>query len=225
MKIDELYLDIDSQGDLMLPDGGFYVQGAAAILPRIRGLIQHAGEHRQLVVSTMQTYAANSAEFEHLPLHCVDGTPGWSKVPVTLLNPHYFAEATRDASADWKSIASENAQIVVRKGTLAPFDDALMRVVFEQLAPKRVTIFGVTSDYGVIPSAEYLLDQGCEVRIIFDAMRGVSDDNASKAQGQLERRGAELASTADIIGSAHRRRPTSRSLANGRRKASKATQS
>ncbi|MEQ8763160.1 MAG: isochorismatase family protein [Planctomycetota bacterium] len=217
MNFEEIYLDIDTQGDLMLPDGGLYVQGAAAILPRIRGLIQHAHDEQALVISTMQTYPADAQEFDHLPKHCVEGSTGWGKVPVTLVKPYYDVVAEGDEQPDWPTIAKEHAQIIVRKRELPPFETTLLGEIFEALAPERVTIFGVTSDFGVIPSAEYLIAKGHRVRVVFDAMRGVSDDNAAKDQTRLQQDGAELVTTADIIGSNVRRRPTSRSLASRRK--------
>src|SRR5438132_12743441 len=77
-----VFFDIDTQIDFMYPSGALYVPGAE----RIVDIVAELNRKAPLVISTMCAHSEDDPEFEVYGHHCVVGTIGQQKPPITLLN-------------------------------------------------------------------------------------------------------------------------------------------
>jgi nicotinamidase/pyrazinamidase len=82
-----------------------------------------------------------------------------------------------------------------------PNAEALLgRVRALSSAEPELVVFGVATDYCVRAAAEGLLDRGCRVTILEDAIRAIDASNGEAALAELARRGARRATFADLRG-------------------------
>src|SRR5512135_1494803 len=82
------FIDIDTQRDFMLPGGALYVPRAETLLPALERLTRFAVDNGIPLISTMDAHETDDPEFARFPRHCVKDTPGYAKIPETLLPGH-----------------------------------------------------------------------------------------------------------------------------------------
>jgi nicotinamidase-related amidase len=168
----QIYLDIDTQNDFMLPAGSLYVPGAEKLIPTIAGLNRRAPK----LISTMCEHVENDPEFKTYPVHCVTGTVGQTK-PASLLVPN---------------------QILFPKQELDAFASGHLLPMLNEFNSDGYVVYGVVTEICVRFAVEKLLTLGKPVTIVKDAIQhldaGVADSflMAFSAGGGLVRSSTEL---------------------------------
>ena len=171
-----VFLDIDTQIDFMYPSGALYVPGAERILPVIAELNRKAPR----LISTMCAHSEDDPEFEIYGHHCVLGTLGQQKPPVTLLH---------DASR----------QILFPKQQLDVFSVPEFLPLLERLNSDRYVVYGVVTEICVKCAAFGLLKSGKRVEIVADAVRSLNEAEASKMLNDFVQSGGRLTSAAAAV--------------------------
>lgn len=192
-----IFWDVDTQVDFLSPDGKLYVPGSEAIVPTLQRLTQWAAEHRTLVVASADAHHADDAEFHQWPPHCVVGTAGQQKIPETslprrLVLPNRPAEIPADLSA-WQ-------QVILEKQHLDVFTNPNAGTLVEQLGRPDVVLYGVVTELCVSAAARNLLQQGCRVTLVEDAIAAIDSAKAQQCLNEFAGLGAQLARAGDVIG-------------------------
>ena len=195
---DFILWEVDVQVDFVLPEGKLYVPGAEKLLPRIRRLTDMARQGRVFLVSHGDFHAPDDPEFKIFPPHCVKGTAGAELVPEALTEK--VARVPNEAGAALPQDFSKYQQILLEKQTLDIFEslhaDALVQRLERQA---EFIVFGVVTEYCVSFAAKGLLERGRRVAVVQDAIETLKREDGEKAIAELERLGARLTTTEQVL--------------------------
>lgn len=80
-----LFVDVDTQLDFCDKEGALYVNGGEQIISTV-AMLNAVAENspKAALIGCVDTHAVNDPEFNTWPKHCVKGTKGWLKHPLTL---------------------------------------------------------------------------------------------------------------------------------------------
>ncbi len=195
---DFILWEVDVQADFMLPGGKLYVPGAEKLLPNIRRLTDLARQGKVFLVSHGDFHAPDDPEFRIFPPHCVKGTAGAELVPEALTEK--VVRVSNDASAQIPENLYQYQQILLEKQTLNIFEsrhaDELVRRLGTQ--PEFI-VFGVVTEYCVSFAARGLLERGCRVAVVRDAIETLKRQDGESAIAELQRLGARLTTTEQAL--------------------------
>jgi len=157
------------QRDFVEPDGGLYIQGAEATIPRIAALISEARTRGESVAWSQDWHPSHTPHFQSLggvwPAHCVAGTPGAELVPElsSLLAPDDIVVRKGTDGEDGYSAFTtlDIASGATRQTTL----DAALR----SRGASHLKICGVATDWCVRATALDALALGYTVEIVLSA--------------------------------------------------------
>jgi nicotinamidase/pyrazinamidase len=190
-----LFIDVDTQIDFMLPYGRLYVQEAEQLLPILKQLTGFARAHRIPIVSSADAHGADDPEFKQFPPHCVKGTPGQQKVPETLI-PSSLTVIPEQGTF---SLPSSPVQVIVEKSSFDIFSNPNTEAVLWQLNRRQLVIYGVATDYCVRAAALGARARGYEVKVVEDAIKGITPEDCAKALEEMRRAGSEIISARTIL--------------------------
>lgn len=173
-----VFFDIDTQIDFMYPAGALYVPGAERIVPVVAALNRKAPH----LISTMCLHAEDDPEFRVYGHHCVGGTVGQQKPPLTLLN-------------------DPSRQILFPKRKLDVFSVPELLPLLEGLNADRYVVYGVVTEICVKCAALGLLKSGKRVEIVTDAVRSLNESAASEMLREFTSGGGRLTNASEVIAS------------------------
>ncbi len=171
-----VFFDIDTQIDFMLPTGALYVPGAENIIPIVAALNRKA----PIVISSMCAHAEDDPEFTIYGHHCVLGTVGQQKPPVTLLN-------------------NPARQFVMPKQELNVFSNPDLLPLLKRLNADSYVVYGVVTEICVQFAAFGLLDTGKTVTLVTDAIRSLDDSAAASMIARFTEAGGRLVTSQDLL--------------------------
>jgi nicotinamidase/pyrazinamidase len=193
-----VFWEVDTQQDFMLPGGKLYVPGAEKIIPNIHRLVELVRAGRVLLVSDSCEHSPEDLEFKTFPPHCIRGTSGASIVPEGLAQTVYTI--SNDPSAKLPDSIFENQQINLEKQTLDVFDNPHAETIVNRLGKDaEYMVFGVVTEYCVRLAAKGLLDRGCKVSVIKDAIETLDAAEGRRTLDELKSLGAQFVSTDQAI--------------------------
>jgi nicotinamidase/pyrazinamidase len=175
---------VDVQNDFC-PGGALAVPNGDEVVPVINRLL----EHRWLSVATMDWHPAEHGSFESRggpwPPHCVQGTTG----------------AQLHGELDAAKI-----QHVITKGShpdhdaYSGFQGTELAKILRDKGVHRVVVCGIATDYCVQATAQDALQEGFEVLVLEDAIRGVevNPGDCHRALEKLRQAGAEVIASSDL---------------------------
>lgn len=199
IDVEQILVDIDTQRDFMLPGGALYVPGAEQIIPNLVRLFDHALAARIPVLSSADRHGKDDPEFEQFPPHCVAGTDGQAKLPETLMSRYLAVEPDQEIDEPERVLGSYE-QIVFNKTLFDVWSNAGAVSLIESIRADEFTVFGVATDYCVRSAGLGLLQRGCRVRVVGDAVRPVSEETGRIAEEELRSAGARWVTTDEVIG-------------------------
>jgi nicotinamidase/pyrazinamidase len=177
-------LVVDVQNDFC-PGGALPVSGGHEVVPVINQLLKHDW----LTVATMDWHPAEHCSFEPYggpwPPHCVQGTTG------AALHPDLDA-AQIDVIITKGSHADEEAY--------SGFHGTELSQILRDKGVKRVVVCGLATDYCVRATARDALQEGFEVLVLEDAIRGVEVNagDCQQALDELRQAGAQVILSSDL---------------------------
>lgn len=195
---DYIFWEVDVQRDFMLPGGNLYVPGAEKLLPNIHLLTDAARQGRVFLVSHGCFHTPNDPEFKTFPPHCVKGTKGAELVPEALTDQ--VLRVPNDTNAKLPPDLSAYQQILLEKQTLNIFESRHADELVNRLGNQaEFVVFGVVTEYCVSFAANGLLQRGRRVAIVQDAIETLNKDQGAATVSELERLGARVTTTGDIL--------------------------
>ena len=195
---DYIFWEVDVQADFMLPGGKLYVPGAEKLLANIRKLTDAARRDEVFLVSHGDFHPANDPEFKQFPPHCLKGTPGAEFVPEALTDRSVRVE--NEAGARLPEDLSRYQQIILEKQTLDIFETRHVDSLVEHLGnTAEFVVFGVVTEYCVNYAAAGLLKRKRRVAVVRDAIETLAPEAGNKALTELQRLGATLVTTDEIL--------------------------
>ena len=193
-----VFWEVDTQQDFMLPGGKLYVPGAEKIIPNIDRLVALVRAGRVLLVSDACEHSSDDPEFKTFPPHCIRGTPGARIVPEGLAQTVYTIP--NDPSAKLPDSIFENQQINLEKQSLDVFDNPHTETIVNRLGKDtEYMVFGVVTEHCVRLAAKGLLDRGCKVSVIKDAIETLDATEGRRTLDDLKSLGAQFVSTDQAI--------------------------
>ena len=191
---DFIFWEVDVQADFMLPGGKLYVPGAEKLLPNIRRLTDAARRGQVFLVSHGCFHSPNDPEFKIFPPHCVRGTDGAELVPEALTDKVF--RVPNEADAKLPDDLSQYQQILLEKQTLNIFESRHADALVQRLgSAAEFVVFGVVTEYCVSFAAKGLLERGCRVAVVRDAIETLKAEDGQKTVAELERLGARITTT------------------------------
>lgn len=192
--ITTVFFDIDTQFDFLDPSGALYVPGAEAIVDRVAALNHWAGSHGIPVISTMDAHTVNDPEFRDWPPHCIEGAPGQRKPPSTLLDRRVIVGNT----AGLPEIESAQ-QILLEKQALDCFTNVNLNALLERLGAQRCVVYGVVTELCVRHAAFGLLETGCRVELVSDAIKELDPSVGATMMVDFIAAGGALTTTEQVL--------------------------
>jgi nicotinamidase/pyrazinamidase len=180
----EALIIVDVQNDFC-PGGALAVPRGDEVVPVINRLL----ERHWLSVATKDWHPADHCSFESRggpwPPHCVQGTAGAE------LHPELDATKIR---------------LVITKGShpdrdaYSGFQGTELAKILREKGVNRVVVCGIATDYCVRATAHDALQEGFEVLVLEDAIRGVEvqPGDSQRALEELRQAGAEVIISSDL---------------------------
>jgi nicotinamidase/pyrazinamidase len=195
---DLIFWEVDVQADFMLPCGKLYVPGAEKLLPNIRKLTDAARRGEVFLVSHGCFHSENDPEFKQFPPHCVKGTAGAEFVPEALAET--FVRVENDPSSNVPEDLSRYQQIILEKQTLDIFETRHVDELVKRLGSDAdFVVFGVVTEYCVSCAVKGLLQRKRRVAVVRDAIETLALEVGNKALTELQRLGATLVTTDEVL--------------------------
>jgi nicotinamidase/pyrazinamidase len=189
-----VFVDIDTQRDFLEPDGALFVPGSTEIIPNLERLTRFARRHGIPILATACAHRPDDPELRTFPPHCMIGTPGQSRVSATAVAGSY--------PLDERSSLPEPlpAHMTLPKHEYDLFTHPLANDLIGRLDADRprFLVYGVATDYCVRAAALGLLDRGCRVALVVDAIRAIDTAAEPEILTRFARRGVLLTLTAVV---------------------------
>ena len=191
---DFIFWEVDVQRDFVLPGGHLYVPGAEKLLPNIKRLTDAARQGRVFLVSHGDFHPPNDPEFKIFPPHCVKGTAGSELVPEALTEK--VARVDNQESAKLPNDLSQYQQILLEKQTLSIFESRHADELVQRLGKQaEFVVFGVVTEYCVSYAVKGLLERGCRVAVVRDAIETLKAEDEQKTIAEWKELGVRLTTT------------------------------
>jgi nicotinamidase/pyrazinamidase len=200
---DFIFWEVDVQRDFVLPGGNLYVPGAEKLLPNIRRLTDAARQGKVFLVSHGDFHTPNDLEFKIFPPHCVKDTPGSELVPEAITEN--VARVPNEPDATLPDDLNRYQQILLEKQTLSIFESRHADALVKKLGTQgEFVVFGVVTEYCVSFAVKGLLERGCRVAVVTDAIETLKKEEGEKTVAELARLGARLTTTDQALAALER---------------------
>ena len=195
-----VFVDIDTQIDFIHDLGNLAVPGADDLRDNLKALTDFALVNKIKIIASMDAHPPDDSEFEIFPPHCVVGTEGQQKIEETTVENN--SVITNEAEAvDLVDSVSDFDQILLEKQAFDVFTNRHAEAVIDSLQAEEYVVYGVATDYCVRAAVLGLLERGCRVTVVEDAIAPVEKQAGEESLKLMRGEGAVFKSTVDIIGS------------------------
>jgi nicotinamidase/pyrazinamidase len=202
--------DVDTQVDFIMANGKLAVPGAEAIIGNLAEITEWAHRSEIRIVATADDHDIGHAEITSepdwkttFPPHCMRGTPGQQKIAATTLsNPLLFQPVPLDLAEVAARVRASHGDILLNKpGTDVFRWNPNAATVLSALAPDRIVVYGVATDFCTRAAVEGLsrLQPAAQLDIVTDAIRGIDSSASDSCILDWARRGFQLIATAELI--------------------------
>jgi len=199
--MEQLFIEVDVQVDFVDPAGALYVPGSREIVPNIRRLLEYATQRGITTISPMCAHVVNDSEFQQFPPHCIEGTPGQRRYfdGLPKLPRHIWPP---DASLKPADLSIEPGQhYIAAKRTFPMFANPWLRALRDRGAFRDVdcVVFGVATDVCVRIDTLDLCHAGAHVRLVTDAIAGITREDTERALQEMREAGARFVRTDEFV--------------------------
>ena len=180
MNEDILFWNVDTQIDFIEPTGKLYVKGAEKLKPILKKITLFAAENQIRVINTCDFHFINSRELSahpdfknSFPPHCMAGTPGAEFIPETKpVLPVIVDWTAQMAILPYLANKEQFRNIVIRKDAFDVFEgNPYTQRILNLLRPKRIFVYGVTTNVCVDKAVCVLAKLGFKVFVLEDAIK------------------------------------------------------
>ncbi|MFH1023911.1 MAG: cysteine hydrolase family protein [Planctomycetota bacterium] len=206
-----VYFDVDTQYDLMMPDGGLYVPKAVEILVRLKELMAHARKAGIPILGSVEEHTKDDAELSTrpdfkrtFPAHCMRTTPGQRKITETLPADPLWVDEKPLAREDLvRLVTHHRGEVYFRKSQFDVFTNPNVLPALDLFRPVEIVVFGVMLDLAVACAIEGFLKHG-KSRIVLaeDAVRAVDEARGKQLLADWKARGVSIVKSSVLVGAA-----------------------
>ena len=193
-----VFVDVDTQRDFLDPAGALFVPGSDAIIAQLGRLTCFARERGIPVLATACRHTPDDAELQHFPPHCMAGSLGEARVAATA----WGGQGARVLGPGEAFEDDLPPHLTVQKREFDVFSHPAAGQVVDRYNRDRPTfvVYGVATDYCVAAAVRGLLDRGCRVAVVVDAVRAIDASHEVDVFTEFTRRGALLILTDAVCG-------------------------
>ncbi len=186
-----VFVDIDTQRDFLEPTGALFIRGSERILDNLAQLTDHARRKGIRVLATACSHAPEDPELTEFGPHCMAGTNGEERIAATAW------EGGRVVGTDGQFSGSMPTHLTIQKREIDAFShpEADLIVTLYQRNHPTFVVYGVATDYCVKAFVLGLLERGCKVAVVVDAVRAIDPQHEADVFDEFTRRGALLTLT------------------------------
>ncbi|HVO28190.1 MAG TPA: isochorismatase family cysteine hydrolase [Candidatus Margulisiibacteriota bacterium] len=200
--MDPIFIEVDVQVDFIDPAGTLYVPGSQEIAPNIRRLLEFATQRGITTISPMCAHVVNDAEFQQFPPHCIEGTPGQRRFfdDLPKLPRHIWPADTAPKPAELT--IEPGHHYVAAKRSFPMFTNPGLQALRARgvFRDADCVVFGVATDVCVRIDTLDLCRAGAHVRLVTDAIAGITPADTDRALQEMLDAGARFVHTADVVG-------------------------
>jgi nicotinamidase/pyrazinamidase len=202
-----LFWDVDTQYDLMRPEGRLYVPGAEGIIDNVSKARRFALDNGYSMLASTDWHQdgnpeiSNTPDFKStFPTHCMAGKPGSERVGYLGNLPINIVPNKLASNTDLLKLAGlEQFHIAIRKEELDIFTNPNTATLIGILKPESVVIFGVALDLCLRMVVEGLLKiGGMKLYLLRDAVKSLGLKADKDVLAKLKSKGVEITSVADL---------------------------
>ena len=191
-----VFVDVDTQADFLEVAGALYVDGSNEILGNLARLTRYAREQGISILATACAHAHDDPELARLPAHCLAGTPGQRRVAAT----EWPGGMVIGAGDKYDGSIAPHLTIQKREFDVFSHPEADRVVAVYNVAGPTFVVYGVATDYCVRAAALGLLERGCKVALVVDAVRAIDRDHEADVLAEFVHRGGFLTLTDVVCG-------------------------
>lgn len=186
-----VFVDVDTQRDFIEPDGTLAIAGAGTIVANLARLTAVARDRGIPVLATACWHDADDPEMALFDPHCLADTPGAQRAEATA------RPDTRVLGHNDRHDGAIVPHLTIHKRSFDVFDRPDVATIVDRYNLHRPTfvVYGVATDYCVRCAVLGLLDRGCNVAVVVDAIRAVNPAAEADVLTDFARRGAVLTLT------------------------------
>ena len=199
----QVLVDINTQRDFLLADGGACIRNHRRVLAHIRRMMAWARQRDVPIISTCEIYPDDS-NHNGDPRYCIDGTQGQKKISYTLMKNRIVFPA--DGNTDLpRDMLRRYQQVVLHKRCVDPFDEPRIDRLLSEVCAAEFVMIGACAEGAVKAAALGLLQRNKRVAVIVDAVGYHDSREAKMAFRKMEAKGARLIETRRLAGASHLR--------------------
>ena len=193
-----VFVDIDTQRDFLDPEGALFVPGSMEILGNLARLTAFAAQHGIHVLATACSHTSDDPEMAVFGLHCMAGTTGQERVAAT----SWQGDERRviGVSEGFEASGAIPSHLTIEKREYDVFSHPEAEAIVARYNEEKPTfiVYGVATDYCVKAAVLGLLQRGCNVVVVVDAIRAIDADGEPEVLAEFTRQGALLTIT-DVV--------------------------
>lgn len=207
-KPDILFFDVDTQNDLIDPDGALPVPGAEGLSSNLARLTRAARTRGVPVIATALDRQQDEAEIAgepdyrtSFPPHCMHGSGGQEKTKETALPEARLIDREAKSSTDIRGDVDRSEQfLLLLKERFDPFREPNLARLLDEVRPRRIVVYGVPLDHSVRHTIDGLLERGyTDLALVTDAVAGFDEDRSADLLAAWDDRGLDLVTTDDVL--------------------------
>jgi nicotinamidase-related amidase len=172
MNHETLVLDIDTQWDLVMPEGAWPVPGVYGLTPNLERVVRYARMYNIPILATTQVRSAQDPAFTTNggpePPHCLSGTPGQLKIPATRPAKPVLVEKKPYTPEELDRLVQNGREVVVETSGPDPLSNPNTARLLE--GTRTAIVFGVALEGAVARIVQWLLNKGVAVDLVQNAI-------------------------------------------------------
>ena len=194
-------VDLNTQRDFLDPVARCRIRNGRELVPAVRRVVAWAKWNHVPVVSSVDCHRDGESTHDGFPRHCIDGTSGQRKVPLTLFGARIRIEGDSTLAVPL-DLFDEYQQVIFRKRTHDLFGNPKADRFLTQLRTEEFVLFGVGLEFSIEALALGLLARNRKVTVVGDCCGYWSDSEADLALRRMHAKGVDLVSVEQLL---HRR--------------------
>jgi len=202
----QVLIDVNTQRDFFLADGGICIRNHRRVLGHVRRLMAWARANDIPIISTCEVYPDHNGNggSNGEPCYCIDGTTGQLKISYTLLRNRISFPA--DGSTDLpRDMLRRYQQVILHKRCVDPFEEPRIDRLLSEVCAAKFIVIGASAEGAVKATVLGLLQRDKKVSVVVDAVGYHDSREAKMAFRKMEAKGARLIETRRLAGTSHLR--------------------
>ena len=204
----QVFWDVDTQVDFMLPHGKLYVNGAEALAPNLARLTRYAHDNGIRILASSDNHDPGDEEISEnpdfqstFPPHCLRGTRGQARIAETTLRNPLVVEPEQPVSDVLARLDQHDGDLLFHKRYFDVFTNPNVAPVLKALRITDVVLYGVALDVCNRYAVEGLLAQFPDITlsVVTDAVRALDENGRAALFENWQARGVTLKLTEELM--------------------------